>query len=285
MRSRCYNPRRPAPARGYRDSGLMRMPSDPNATWRVRIAFISLFVVFAAGLYFLADLRRLQQGMAVRERQTAAQAATDPQQIDAALRQHPQNRYLQLIAMATKTADDTDAAIDKLSNDIVPSGVAKTINLGKASRDELEALRRDLKTAEANATTALPGYAALLKAERDTIATSALARVDRDAAGRLLQGIDKRHADITALMSRQLPARAEFYRAYDNYVAVLVREFGTYKIDNGQFVFPFQLAVNRYNAAAQAMTAAAARVDELERERKSLLTAQHEQWTQVVNGK
>jgi len=263
----------------------MRMPSDPNATWRVRIAFLSLFVVSAAGVYFLGDLGRLQQGMAARERQTASQATANPQQIDEALKQHPQNRYLQLIAMATKAADDTDAAIDRLSAEIVPPGVAKTINLGKASRDDLEALRRDLKTAEANATTALPRYAALLKAERDAITTSPLARVDRDAVGRLLQGIDKRHADITALMSRLLPARADFYRAYDNYVAVLVREFGTYKIDNGQFVFPFQLAVNRYNAAAQAMTAAAARVDELERERKGLLTSQHEQWTQLVNGK
>jgi hypothetical protein len=261
------------------------MSSDPNATWRVRIAFVSLFVVFAAGLYFLPDLRRLQDGMSARERRTAVQAAIDPQQIDEALRQHPQNRYLQLIAMATKTADDTDAAIDKLSTDIVPSGVARNINLGKASRDDLEALRRDLKTAAANATTALPQYAALLEAERATIETYARAHGDRDTVGRLLASIDKRHADITALMSRLLPARTEFYRAYDNYVAVLVREFGTYKIDNGQFVFPFQLAVNRYNAAAQAMTTAAARVDELERERKNLLTSQRERWTQLVSGK
>jgi hypothetical protein len=261
------------------------MPSDPNATSRVRIAFASLFVVFAAGIYFLPDLRRLQDGMSAHERQTAGQAVAEPQQIDEALRQHPQNRSLQLIAMATRTADDTDAAIDKLSTDIVPSGVSKPINLGTASRDELEALRRDLKTAAANATTALPQYTALLKAERDTIATATLARVDKDAAGRLLASIDKRHADITALMSRMLPARADFYRAYDNYVAVLVREFGTYRIDNGQFVFPFQLAVNRYNAAAQAMTAATARVDELERERKALLTSQRERWTQLANGK
>jgi hypothetical protein len=261
------------------------MPSDPNATWRIRIAFFSLFVVSAAGLYFVGDLGRLQQGMAARERQTALQAATGPQQIDEALRQHPQNRYLQLIAMVTKTADDTDAAIDGLSNDIVPAGVAKTINLGKASREELEALRRDLKTAAANATTALPQYAALLRAERATIETYARAHGDRDTVGKLLANIDKRHADITALMSRLLPARADFYHAYDDYVAVLVREFGTYKIDNGQFVFPFQLAVNRYNAAAQAMTAAAAHVDELEQERKSLLMSQRERWTQLVSGK
>ena len=76
------------------------MPSDPNATWRVRIAFVSLFVVFAVGIYFIADLRKLQEGMAVRERQAASQAATEPKQIDEALRQHPQDRLLQTIAMA-----------------------------------------------------------------------------------------------------------------------------------------------------------------------------------------
>ena len=86
-------------------------------------------------------------------------------------------------------------------------------------------------------------------------------------------------------MSRLLAARADFYRAYDNYVAVLAREFGTYKVIGGQFVFPFQLAVNRYNVAAQAMNAAAARVAELEQERKSLLASQQERWTQLVSGK
>jgi len=261
------------------------MPSDPNATWRVRIAFLSLFVVFAAGTYFLSDLRKLQDDMAARARQTALPAATDPKQIDAALRQLPQNRLLQTIAMATKAADDTDAAIDKLSNDIVPPRVSKPINLGTASRDELEALRRDLKTAEANATTALPQYTALLKAERDAIVTYARSHGEKDAVVSLLQSIDRRHAEITSLMARMLPARADFYRAYENYVAVLVREFGTYKVVDGQFVFPFQLAVNRYNAAAQAMNTAAARVGELEQERKALLASQQERWTQIVSGK
>ena len=80
------------------------MPSDPNATWRVRIAFASLVVVFAAGAYLVTKLGKLQDGMAARERQTALQAVTDPKQIEAALRQHPQNRLLQTIAAATRAA-------------------------------------------------------------------------------------------------------------------------------------------------------------------------------------
>jgi hypothetical protein len=261
------------------------MPSDPNTKWRVRIAFLSLFVVFSAGAYLVAELGKLREGLTARERQTALQAATDPKQVDEALRQHPQNRLLQLIAMATKAADETDAAIEKLSNEIVPPGIAKNINFATASQSDLEALRRDLKTAEANATTFLPKYTALLKAERDNVEKYALAHAEKDTVGRLLESIDKRHAEITAFISRMLSARADFYRAYENYAAFLATEFGIYKVENGQIVFPSQQTVDRYNAAAQATTLAATRVDELEQERKTLLTSQQEQRLQFVSGR
>jgi hypothetical protein len=107
----------------------------------------------------------------------------------------------------------------------------------------------------------------------------------KDAVRRVLDNIDKRHADITALTSRMLPARADYYRAYENYVAVLVREFGAYRIVNGEFIFPFQHIVDRYNAAADAMTVAAKRVADLEEERKRQLQSQQEAWLQLVNGK
>jgi hypothetical protein len=79
-----------------------------------------------------------------------------------------------------------------------------------------------------------------------------------------------------------LPARADYYRAYENYVAVLVSEFGTYKVVNGQFVFPFQRTVDRYNVAAQAMSASVKRIAELEEEKKGLKTSQQERWRQFV---
>ena len=71
--------------------------------------------------------------------------------------------------MATKAADETNAAIEKLSNEVEPPAISKATNLGAASRSDLEALRRDLKTAEANATTFMPRYVALLKTERDNV--------------------------------------------------------------------------------------------------------------------
>ena len=62
--------------------------------------------------------------------------------------------------------------------------------------------------------------------------------------------IDTRQADIAAVTSDLMSARAEYYRAYDKCAAVLVADFGIYKVTNGQFVFPLQYMANRYNAAA-----------------------------------
>jgi hypothetical protein len=190
-----------------------------------------------------------------------------------------------MIAMATRAADETNAAVEKLATEVEPPGISKQINLGAASRSDLEALRRDLKTAGANATTLMPRYIAVLKTERDNVEKYALSlHVDKDSVRRLLDGIDKRHAEIAAFTSRMLPARAGYYRAYESYVAVLAAEFGNYKVVNGQFIFQFQRTVDRYNVAAYAMTVAAKRVAELQEERKSLEKSQQERWRQFVKG-
>ena len=265
------------------------MPSDRNAKTRIRIAFFFLIVfmiVFSVGAYFVPDLGKLRESIAAREAQTALQGITEPTQIDEALRQQPSNKFLQMMAMATKATSETDAAIGKLSNEIESPAISRDNNLGAASRSDLEALRRDLKTAEANATAFMPRYIALLKTERDNVEKYALSlHLGKDTTGRLLDNIDKRHAEITAFASRMLSARADFYRAYENYVAILVGEFGAYKVVNGQFIFPFQRTVDRYNAAASAMTVASTRVAELEETRKALLKSQQEGWEQFVKGK
>lgn len=270
----------------------MEMPSDPNAKARVRTAFVFLFVLMIAlpiGAYFtnqnLFNLDKVQETIAAREGQTALQGITDPGQIDEVLRRHPSNKFLATLAMATNAANETSAAMETLSNEIEPSSLSKDVSLGSASRGDLEALRRDLKTAEANAGTFMPRYVALMKTERDKVEAYALSHLEKDTVRRLLDFLDKRQAETAALVSRTLLARAEFYRAYENYVAVLAREFGTYKVANGQFIFPFQLTVERYNAAANAMTAAAKRVSELEEERKALMRSQLGGWMQFVNGK
>jgi len=264
------------------------MPSGPTANARVRIALLFLFflIVFSVGAWFAGDLSRLQDRFSARESQAALQAVSEPSQLDDALRQHPANKFLQMMAMAINAANETSAATEKLTSEIEPPAISKAGNLAALSRSDLEALRRDLKTAEANATAFLPRYVAVLKTERDTVEKSALSlHLGKDTIRRLLDNIDKRHADITAVTSRLLPARADYYRAYENYVAVLVREFGAYKVVNGEFIFPFQHVVDRYNVAADAMTVAAKRVSDLEAERRSLLKSQQDGLVQLVNGR
>jgi hypothetical protein len=261
------------------------MPSDPNAKTRVRIAFVSLFVVFSAGAYFVGDLGKLQENISARESRTALQGITDPGRIEEALRQYPSNKFLQMLAMATRAADETSAGTEKVLNEVEPPAISRNINLGAASRADLEALRRDLKTAQANATAFMPRVSALLKTERDNVKKYALTlQVKQDVVAGLLDNIDKRHAEITAHTSKMLPARADYYRAYENYVAVLAGEFGTYKVVDGQFIFPFQRTVDRYNVAANAMTAASKHVAETEVEGKNLRKSGQERWMQFVNG-
>ncbi len=116
----------------------------------------------------------------------------------------------------------------------------------------------------------MPRYIALLKIERDRVDNYALSmRADKDTVSKVLDSIDKRHAQTTAFVSRMLLARADYYRAYENYVGVLVSNFGAYKVINGEFIFPIQGAVDRYNSAAHAMRIAAKRVNELEEERRT----------------
>ena len=47
-----------------------------------------------------------------------------------------------------------------------------------------------------------------------------------------LDAIDKRHAELAAATTKLLAARGEFYRAYEGFVAVLIDEFGKYRVDN-----------------------------------------------------
>jgi len=264
------------------------MPAGPNANARVRIALLFLFflIVLCVGGWFAGDLSRLQDRFSARESQAALQAIGEPGQLDEALRQHPANKFLQMMAMAIKAANKTSAATEKLTSEIEPPAISKATNLGAMSRSDLEALGRDLKTAEANATAFLPRYVAVLKTERDDVEKYALSlHLGKDTMRRLLDNIDQRHADITALISRMLPARADYYRAYENYVAVLVTEFGRYRVVNGEFIFPFQHVVNRYNVAADAMSAAAKQVNDLEAERRSLQKSQQDGLVQLVNGR
>ena len=259
--------------------------SDHSARARVWVAFLLLFVFVAAvsaGVYYLS---KLQEMVAALEGRTALDAINNAEELDAALARHPSNRFLKLIATATRAGIETRAATEKLSQEIEPPALSKDINQATASRNELEALRRDLKTAEANATSFLPRYLALVKAERDGLEAYARSlNLEKDVLSRFMDRIDTRQADIAAVSSSLSSARAEYYSAYEKCAAVLVADFGIYKVTNGQFVFPLQYMANRYNAAAGAKAAAAKRIAELEEKQRTLMQPSPKAWAQFVSG-
>src|SRR5260370_37396046 len=104
------------------------------------------------------------------------------------------------MTMQAKAAYHAPAASEKSSSEIEPPPISKAGNLAAMSRSDLEALRRDLKTAEANATAFLPRYVALLKTERDEIEKYAPSlHFGKDTTRRLLDELHQRHAKMTDL--------------------------------------------------------------------------------------
>jgi hypothetical protein len=262
------------------------MSSNPASSARVPIAFFSLFVMLAAASYFATDLSKFQQRISTEEGQAALRGITNPSQLEDALRQRPSNNILRLMAKATRAADDARGAIDRLSAQIEPAGLSKEINFGSASRNDLEAFRSDLRTAEANTTAFLPRYAAIFKTEHNQTESAALSlHVPKEIASQVLDGLTQRHAKALNAISVTLSARADYYRAYEKYLALLASEFGSFKVVNGQFIFPIQRTVERYNAVAQAMTSAARRVADLESDMKKQNQPLPEEWTQLTGAK
>jgi hypothetical protein len=234
------------------------------------LCIFCIFAIICFGVvYFVGDLAKYQETISAKESQTALRGVNNPEQLEQALTQFPSNNILKLVALANRES----------LNEAEPSGLSKPIDLGSSSRSDLDALRRDLKIAESSAAAFVPGYTALIKAERDEVENDARSlRVGNSTFAKFMAMIDEQDAEMMALTSRLLAARAEYYSAYEKCAALLVREFGIYKVDNGQLVFPFQYTADSYNRAAAAMTAAASRLAEREGERAALRRSQLNRW-------
>jgi hypothetical protein len=243
------------------------------------LCIFCIFAIICFGVvYFVGDLAKYQETISAKESQTALRGVNNPEQLEQALTQFPSNNILKLVALANRESMEIDAATQRLLNEAEPSGLSKPIDLGSSSRSDLDALRRDLKIAESSAAAFVPGYTALIKAERDEVENDARSlRVGNSTFAKFMAMIDEQ-VEMMALISRLLAARAEYYSAYEKCAALLVREFGIYKVDNGQLVFPFQYTADSYNRAAAAMTAAASRLAEREGERAALRRSQLNRW-------
>jgi hypothetical protein len=90
--------------------------------------------------------------------------------------------------------------------------------------------------------------------------------------------------EITTLAAKVLAAWSEYHGAYEKCAAVLVREFGSYKVTNGQFIFRVQPTADSYNAASGAMADAQKRMADLEDEKAALKQSQLNRWKKFVGG-
>jgi hypothetical protein len=259
---------------------LSDQTTKPGGRLVIVLLLLGLFAVVCLGaVYYAGDLSKLQAVVSAQESRAALRDVSDPDRLDQAIKLYPSNKLLGLLAFANKDAIEIDTAARKLLGDIEPRPFPKLSDLGAATRSDLDALRRDLKTAESNAASVAPRYVAQIKATRDQLENDARSlNAGDDRLSAFMAMIDEQHAAWTALTSKLLASRAEYYSAYEKCVALLVREFGIYRVTNGQFVFPFQSTADGYNRAATAMTAAAKRESELDNERKSLRQSQLSRW-------
>jgi hypothetical protein len=211
----------------------------------------------------------------------------DPSQIDKVVKDNPSNVFLLLMAEMRRASQETGHLVEKLMDEIEPAALTKEMNYASASRAQLEAYRLDLKAAETNAMAAIPRYVALLESEREKVevVVQSLNMDDRYIRA-ALSGLDKRQAQSTDITSKILLANAELYRAIGGYLAILVEQFGHYKVStNGHFMFSSQSIADRYNDASRQIKDAIKHVAELEEERKSLARFQQEEWARFALGK
>jgi hypothetical protein len=267
----------------------MKTFSDQKADTRRRpplvLLLLCVFVIACLGLgYYVGDLSKFQTVNSAKESQTALRGVIDPEQLDRLLRQYPSNKMLKMVALANKDSVEIDAAARRLLNDAEPRDFLKPVDLSAYSRGDLDTLRRDVKTAQSNAATVTPRYIALLNDERAKLENDTRSLdVENGTVSEFMTMIDEQHAEMITLASKVLAARAEYYNAYEQCVAVFVWVFGIYKVENGQVIFPFQSTADSFNRAVTALEATAKRITELEDERTTLRRSQPNRWKTFVD--
>ena len=105
-----------------------------------------------------------------------------------------------------------------------------------------------------------------MKAERELIDEAARSSglAESDWSG-LLASVDERHRAALELASRMLQARGDFYRALQRMLAVVIDQFGKYKVGaDGQIQLSSKVATDRMVAAAEQVSAADKALERIE---------------------
>jgi hypothetical protein len=257
--------------------GTAALLSLPGFLARRKTYTPAIVLAVAALVVGLRNAPKLVEGIDYRR---GVDELKETHEINQALAKNPSNAFLQLIAGAYKIAEETDHETARLSDSIEPPALNKDINFAMAAREDLASYRKNLQTAEKNAEQGSPRFISLLKKERDAMESLAQSLNISDSVTRdFLSGVDKRQAKSMAFTTKMMAARTEFYRAFENYVTILIEQYGKYKVEpSGKFIFVDQLAVDRFKAASNAVNGAAKKVNELDVERQQIVQWQQQEW-------
>jgi hypothetical protein len=246
------------------------------ATWKRRwwpyIAALALLVVIVAAgtIYVSRNIRTVSEPEARVVLPATPEPTPQPQQQQQpkqeAAKPDPAAVLAQLTEKAAQAAVATDAIAQKLWASIEPASMQTPPSYATASRSDLEGYFVDLETAEANAAAAGSQYAALLKAERDLIEEAARSSgLAESEWGGLLAAIDERHRAALELTNEMSRARGDLYRAMQGVQAIIVDQYGKYKIvADGQIQFATKAMTDRMVAAAEQERAASKALDRIE---------------------
>jgi hypothetical protein len=254
--------------------------------WRGRTYRAASLLAIAGIIAIVGNATDLLSYFEVQEARTALKSVRDPGQIDRALKENPSNLLLRVYAEAFRLGQEAQHRVEQLSNEIEPVGLAQEPNYASATRAELQKYLADLRAAEANASSATIKFIAILEEEREGIQAFAKSVQLRDRLMRdVLVGVDGRHARATEFARKMFPARAEFYRAAGDTIAILIEQFGNYKLDaDGRLVFLDTSVVGRFNSALEAVDARSKRVAELEEERRAVARSEEQSWRPLKIG-
>ena len=262
------------------------MTTSSDRKSKVPVVFI-LCAVMTVGfgtLYFVGDLARYQEAISVGEGQAALRNINDLEQLDQVLKRYSSNTILKMVALAKRDSVEIDIVTRGLLTEAEPRDLWKQANLGDSSRSDLEALSHNLKTAESNAKTLETRYLSLVKDGRDKVEHDASVLAGRtNILAKFMAMIDEQHADMKSLISRISAERLEYSAAYEKCVALLMRQFGLYKVVNGKIIFQLQPTADSFNEAAGRMAASASRLEQLDGERTTLKQSQLERWKNLGN--
>jgi len=131
----------------------------------------------------------------------------------------------------------------------------------------------------------LGGCRSVKKERSDVENLSRSLNLGDDVRRGFLDGVDQRLARYSAFASKMIAARADFYRVLETFIAFLIEQSGKYTVDaNRQFLFADQSALDRFNAALNALNGTTKKLMQLEAEGKQLEQALQEQWKSAVSG-